>query len=72
MRTLERRDRIIEILCEKRFVTTEYLIRELEAARSTICNDILELSLSYPIYTKKGTGGGIYIAKGFYRDKDYL
>lgn len=72
MRALERRDKILELLCEKRFLKTADLVREFNATRTTIQNDILELSLSYPIFTKKGTGGGIYIAKGYYRDKDYL
>ena len=69
---LERRDKIIEILCEKRTVTLNYLSDEFKVAKSTIQNDILELSLSYPIFSKSGIGGGIYIAKGYYRDKDYL
>ncbi|MBQ3041382.1 MAG: HTH domain-containing protein [Clostridia bacterium] len=72
MNTLERRDKIIELLCEKRFLTMSFLTTEFRVARSTIQNDILELSLSYPVFTKKGTGGGVYIAKGYYRDKDYL
>ncbi|MBQ7976067.1 MAG: DeoR family transcriptional regulator [Clostridia bacterium] len=72
MTALERRDKIIELLCEKRTVTLSYLINEFKVARSTIQNDILELSLSYPIFTKPGIGGGVYIAKGYYRDKDYL
>ena len=69
---LERRDKILEILCEKRTVTVSYLINEFNVARSTIQNDILELSLSYPVFSKPGIGGGICIAKGYYRDKDYL
>ena len=72
VKALERRERILDILCEKRFVTTEYLVNEFKTSRPTIQNDIIELSLSYPVFTKKGTGGGIYIAKGYYRDKRYL
>ena len=72
MGALERRDRIIDILCEKRFVKIEYLVNEFSVCEKTIRNDILELSLSYPIYTKTGTWGGVYIADGYYRDKDYL
>ena len=69
---LERRDKILDILCEKRMVKIEYLMNEFNVARGTIINDILELSLSYPVFTKSGRTGGICIAKGYYRDKDYL
>lgn len=72
MRAIERRERILDILCEKRFVTVQYLTYELKTARSTLQEDILDLSLTYPIFTKKGKGGGVYIADGFYRDKRYL
>ena len=72
MRALERRDKIVDILCEKRHVKIEYLANEFGVSERTIRNDVLELSLSYPIYTKTGTWGGVYIAKGFYRNKDYL
>ena len=35
--------------------------------------DILELSLSHPIYTQSGRhGGGIYVADGYYLGKQYL
>ena len=57
MRALERRDKILELLCEKRFLKTADLVREFNTTRTTIQNDILELSLSYPVFTKKGTGG---------------
>ena len=70
--TLERRDKIIELLCERRFVKIEYLVNEFGVCEKTVRNDILELSLSYPIFTKAGRTGGVYIAKGYYRDKDYL
>ena len=69
---LERRDQIVNILCEKRFVQVEFLADMFCVSERTIRNDILELSLSYPIFTKNGKGGGVYIAKGYYRDKDYL
>ena len=72
MKALERRDEILNILCEKRFVKIEYLADRFEVSERTIRNDILELSLSYPIYTKTGTWGGVYIAQGYYRDKNYL
>ena len=38
----------------------------------TIRNDILILSLEYPIYTAKGNGGGIYVDKNFRLGKVFL
>lgn len=73
MKALERRQAIIEYLCEVRETTYENLMFEFEAGKRTIQNDILELSLSYPIYTQSGRhGGGIFIAKDYYLGKQYL
>ena len=60
MRANERRMRLIEELCERKFDTIDNLAFELGVSRRTICYDIEELSLSYPIFTAKGTGGGGY------------
>ena len=49
MKALERRQSIIEYLCEVRETTYENLMFEFQASKRTIQNDILELSLSYPI-----------------------
>lgn len=57
MRANERRMRLIEELCERKFDTIDNLAFELGVSRRTICYDIEELSLSYPIFTAKGTGG---------------
>ncbi len=70
---LERRDQMITLLCEIRYAKIEYLANYFGVSKRTISNDILELSLSYPIYSKCGKEeGGVYVAKGYYRDKDYL
>lgn len=57
MRANERRMRLIEELCERKFDTIDNLAFELGVSRRTICYDIEELSLSYPIFTAKGTDG---------------
>lgn len=73
MKALERRQAIIEYLCEVRETTYENLMFEFQAGKRTIQNDILELSLSYPIYTQSGRhGGGIFIAQDYYLGKQYL
>ena len=61
MRANERRMRLIEELCERKFDTIDNLAFELGVSRRTICYDIEELSLSYPIFTAKGTGGGVWV-----------
>jgi predicted DNA-binding transcriptional regulator YafY len=73
VKALERRQSIIEYLCEVRETTYENLMFEFQASKRTIQNDILELSLSYPIYTQAGRhGGGIFIAQDYYLGKQYL
>lgn len=72
MRATERRKLILEIICERRFETASKLAEEFNVTVRTIYNDVLELSLSYPIYTKQGEYGGIYIAEGYYIGRQYL
>ena len=73
MSSKERREQIVELICMKRYVTISELIRKLNVSKSTILRDITELSLSYPIYTKDGRNGGIYIEEGFrLNKKEYL
>lgn len=73
MKTLERRQAILEMLCERRYDTFENLAFEFSVSKMTIYRDVLELSLSHPIYTQSGRhGGGIYVADGYYLGKQYL
>ncbi len=72
MKATERRKLLIEMLCERRFERVENLAFEFSVNECTIRRDIQELSLSYPIYTKPGTHGGVYIAKDYYLGKQYL
>lgn len=68
----ERRMRLIEELCERKFDTIDNLAFELGVSRRTICYDIEELSLSYPIFTAKGTGGGVWVRDGYRLGRRYL
>lgn len=73
MKVIERRQAILEVLCERRFEKIDNLALEFGVHRNTIMNDILELSLSYPIYTKTGRhDGGVYIADDYYLGKQYF
>ena len=68
----ERRNAILEVLCQRRFDTVENLAFEFDVSGRTIRNDILILSCEYPIYTAKGNGGGIYVDEKFKLGKSYL
>ena len=72
MRAIERRQCLLEALCERRFDKIENLAFEFSVNECTIRRDIQELSLSYPIYTRTGTYGGVYIAEDYYLGKQYL
>ncbi len=72
MTTSERRNAILEVLCLRRFETVDNLAVEFDVSGRTIRNDILYLSLEYPIYTTQGNGGGIHVAKDFRLGKSYL
>lgn len=73
MKATQRQREIIEYLCRVRNTTAAQLAREFGVSYSTITRDIVELSLSYPIYTVcGGNGGGIYISKDYFLGKKYL
>ena len=73
MKALERRQALIEQLCERRYEKILNLAFEFGVSWRTICRDIQELSLSYPIYTDCSRGkAGVYIEEGYYLGKQYL
>ena len=69
---MERRQKIIDILNMRRSDKIDNLAFELKVTRRTIENDIQVLSCSYPIDTKKGTGGCVYVQDGFDLYERYL
>ncbi|MBQ7236042.1 MAG: HTH domain-containing protein [Clostridia bacterium] len=70
--TIERRQRIIEILNMRRSEKIENLAFEFDVTRRTIENDIQVLSCSYPIDTKTGPTGCVYVQDGFDLYERYL
>lgn len=73
MRTAnERRQRILEILSDRRETTREELATEFCVSTRTIERDIVELTCSAPIFTVQGGGGGIRVADGWYIGRRYL
>lgn len=61
MNAAERRNEMISILVVRRHITTKELADEFDVAVRTIKRDIQALSFAYPIYTKLGVAGGIFI-----------
>lgn len=57
----ERRRRLIGVLYERKNETLGNLAFEFSVSPHTIRNDIRVLELEYPIYTKVGAGGGVFI-----------
>ena len=45
--------------------TTRELAWELDVSRRAIMNDIIALSFDYPIYTKPGEDGGVFITENY-------
>lgn len=72
MKTNERRWAILEKLCKERYSTRDNLAFEFGVSKRTIDYDLEILSLDYPIYTKNGNGGGVYIVDGFELERKYL
>lgn len=68
----ERRNAILEDLCMRRFEKVSNLAFQYGVTERTIRNDILILSLEYPIYTAKGNGGGVYVDENFRLGKVFL
>ncbi len=73
MNPWERRQKLLEVLCLRRFDTAGNLAHEFNVCRETICRDITILSCSYPIETiKGGHGGGVKVADWFHLDRRSL
>ncbi len=61
MTVADRRMEIISILVVSGHVTSRELAQEFDVTRRTILHDVAVLSYGYPVYTKPGEGGGIFI-----------
>ncbi len=65
MNTADRRMEIINILIIRRRTTARELSEELGVTTRTIQKDIQALSPRFPIYTKQGGDGGIFIGENY-------
>ncbi len=70
--TAERRQAILEYLCEKRHDTRANLIFEFGVSKNTIDRDLQLLACSYPIYTTQGNGGGVHVIDGYKLGRKYM
>ena len=61
----DRRMEIISILAVSSHVTSNELAQEFGVTRRTILHDVSALLYGYPIYTKLGEGGGIFIMDSY-------
>lgn len=65
MTAADRRMEIISILVVSGHITSKELAQEFGVTRRTILHDVSALSYGYPIYTKQGEGGGIFIMDSY-------
>lgn len=72
MTTIDRRMEIVSILAVKGHVNARELAEEFGVTNRTIHNDVVALSYGYPIYTKQGAGGGIFIMDSYKPYKNTL
>ena len=73
MGAAERRQQILELLCQRRKETVSNLAAELGVCERTIRRDIETLTLQYPIVTGVGrSGGGVKRADWYHRDRRKL
>ena len=69
---IERRQMILEYLSDNRQSSYREMADRFGVSKNTIVNDIAELTLSAPIDTIAGNGGGIRVADGWYISRRYL
>lgn len=68
----ERRDAIINVLCDRRQDTISNLAQEFGVSIRTIKYDIEELTLAHPIETKRGKYGGVRVMDGYHISRKRL
>lgn len=72
MNANERRAEIMRILTARRVETAPQLARELGVCVNTIRNDILSLTADYPLETRQGNGGCIYLPDWYHPHRNIL
>ncbi|GHU98002.1 hypothetical protein FACS1894211_00990 [Clostridia bacterium] len=70
--TFERRQEILSVMYVRRHDTVENLAFRFNVSERTIRRDIEALSVSHPLYTAQGNGGGIHMVEGTMAGRKYL
>lgn len=68
----ERRAEIMRILVARRATTMPVLARTFGVTTRTIQNDILALTVDYPLETKQGNGGCVKVADWYHPHRNIL
>ena len=66
MSVSERRQRLLDALCLRRFDTYDNLAREFNVSKRTIRYDVAALMCSYPVETTTGPYGGVKVADWYH------
>ena len=73
MDAVERRQQILELLCQRRKDTMQNLAAELGVSERTIRRDVEILTRSYPLETGCGRyGGGVRVADWYHLDRQRM
>lgn len=73
MDAVERRQQILELLCQRRKDTMQNLAAELGVSERTIRRDVEILTRSYPLETVCGRyGGGVRLADWYHLDRQRM
>lgn len=73
MDAVERRQQILELLCQRRKDTMQNLAAELGVSERTIRRDVEILTRSYPLETVYGRyGGGVRVADWYHLDRQRM
>lgn len=73
MDAVERRQQILELLCQRRKDTMQNLAAELGVSERTIRRDVEILTRSYPLETVCGRyGGGVRVADWYHPDRQRM
>ena len=68
----ERRQKLLEVLCQRRHDTYANLAHEFGVSVGTIRRDVTHLMCSYPVETVCGGHGGVRVAEWYHLDRRSL
>ena len=72
MNANERRAEIMRIMTARRCTTMPELAQEFSVTTRTIRNDIIALTVDYPLETRQGNGGCVYLPDWYHPHRNIL